>query len=334
MSSILTASNALLQQLDEAVIHYRSLTFAETTKQSYRTHLNTYMQYCELSGQSPVPITHQGLCRYVAFLASRLSFNSIGKYMNIIRILHQEAGLSNPLSNNWILNSVMKGIRRDKGTVTKTKLPITPQILLRLRTRLCFGKPVDIVFWAACMVAFYGLLRKSNLLPPSAHSFDSRKHLCKNNLCITQHGYDLSVYWSKTIQNKERVLHLVLPIVPGHLLCPVAAVTNLLYLNRHSDPSSPLFSFPTPTGLHVYTQKEFLARLQKVLNSCDLSDKEYSGHSFRKGGATWAFASGIPSDVIKLMGDWRSEAYQRYLQPTVTMKFQLAKQFINCLPPT
>jgi hypothetical protein len=31
--------------------------------------------------------------------------------------------------------------------------------------------------------------------------------------------------------------------------------------------------------------------------------KQYSSHSFRRGGATWAFSSNIPSELIQLYGD-------------------------------
>src|SRR4051794_1104850 len=32
----------------------------------------------------------------------------------------------------------------------------------------------------------------------------------------------------------------------------------------------------------------------------------YTGHSFRRGGATFAFQCGVPASLIKLQGDWRS----------------------------
>jgi hypothetical protein len=38
----------------------------------------------------------------------------------------------------------------------------------------------------------------------------------------------------------------------------------------------------------------------------------YTGHSFRRGGATFAFRCGVPTTLIKLHGDWRSDAYLLY----------------------
>ena len=36
----------------------------------------------------------------------------------------------------------------------------------------------------------------------------------------------------------------------------------------------------------------------------------YGTHSLRRGGATWALKCGLSADVIKLLGDWKSSAYQ------------------------
>lgn len=33
---------------------------------------------------------------------------------------------------------------------------------------------------------------------------------------------------------------------------------------------------------------------------------------FCRGGATYAFRSGVPGELIQVMGDWKSDAYKRY----------------------
>ena len=56
-------------------------------------------------------------------------------------------------------------------------------------------------------------------------------------------------------------------------------------------------------------------------------DKEYSGHSFRRGGATWAMHIGLPGEVIQVLGDWQSNVYQRYTD----MNFVERKTYISKL---
>jgi hypothetical protein len=39
----------------------------------------------------------------------------------------------------------------------------------------------------------------------------------------------------------------------------------------------------------------------------------YATHSFRRGGASYMFSIGMSLETIRLMGDWRSNCYQRYI---------------------
>ena len=128
------APEIVLQKLDAAVAQYRSLTFATSTQQSYRSHLKAYMDYCEMTNQSPLPLTSQNLCRYVAYLATKLSYSSIGKYLNIVRILHLDAGFPNPLSANWIL-SVMKGVQSKASNNTTNFVKVTSTVVSGRTTR-------------------------------------------------------------------------------------------------------------------------------------------------------------------------------------------------------
>ena len=47
-------------------------------------------------------------------------------------------------------------------------------------------------------------------------------------------------------------------------------------------------------------------KLHDALNASGLPDKEYGTHSFRRGGASYAFQAGIPLELIKILGDWKS----------------------------
>ena len=45
--------------------------------------------------------------------------------------------------------------------------------------------------------------------------------------------------------------------------------------------------------------------------------------SFRRGGATFAFKAGVPFELIRLHGDWHSDAYLRYLKFDMTQKLSV-----------
>ena len=111
----------------------------------------------------PVSANEKNVVMYAAYLARRLRPTSVRQYLNIVRAMHLEAGLSNPLKDSWFISSTLKGIDRAKGTAVNRKSPITPDILLRIKKELKMSDRNDIVFLAACLFMFFSLFRKAKL---------------------------------------------------------------------------------------------------------------------------------------------------------------------------
>ena len=110
-------------------------------------------------------------------------------------------------------------------------------------------------------------------------------------------GFALRVKWTKTIQFKERHYEVPLPFLRGHPLCPVKALMSLLALHPSLYQGNPLFSLGSVSS--VLTQASFASQLQTQLLAAGLPASQYSGHSFRCGGATWAFEAGLPGEVMR-----------------------------------
>ena len=51
-----------------------------------------------------------------------------------------------------------------------------------------------------------------------------------------------------------------------------------------------------------------------------LTWKLYSPHSFRRGGASFAFRCNVPAEIIQRQGDWQSDAYLIYLEMSSAQK--------------
>ena len=152
-----------------------------------------YLQFCTGMSIMPVPVSPGDLGRYIAFLASCLCFSSVRQYLNAVRLMHLEAGLPNPLINNWYIISIIKRLRRHKGDSTQQKLPITTELLVGILSILDFNRPFDLTFWAACLVGFFTFFRKSNLLIPAPDKFDPAKHLCRSDVHLSPSGAVISV---------------------------------------------------------------------------------------------------------------------------------------------
>jgi hypothetical protein len=83
---------------------YKTAAFAESIKAAYRSHQNAYLRFCIYFSLTPVPASQDTLKTYVAFLARSIKPAGINGYLNIVEIMHLEAGLENPLVANFELN--------------------------------------------------------------------------------------------------------------------------------------------------------------------------------------------------------------------------------------
>jgi len=287
-----------------------------------------YLRFCLYFGRCPVPADNITILSYTVFLCRTLKPTSISGYLNYVRLLHLDNGLINPLKDNFLLNLVKRGIQRKHGTPPKQKLPITPSILRQIAGQLDFNSTFDTTFWAACLVAFYSFLRKSSLLPKSQQDI-SVNTLNINDLTFESDNSSatLTIRHTKTIQFGQRILTIPLCSMPGSLLDPVFALNTMIQrLPRDVIKTNPpLFSYvDAKNNVSCLVYDSFVKRLKDCLVRAGYPADQYSGHSFRRGGCSFSFSIGIPSILIKLRGDWKSNCYERYVNVSQDMNRKVA----------
>ena len=140
-------------------------------------------------------------------------FSSIQQYLNVIRLLHLESGYDNPLADNWMLKSVLQGIKRVKGNSVAHKEPITPDLLLAFHRRLKLSDPRQSAFWAACLILFFGLFRKSNVLAPSIAEFVRSIHLSREDFNFYDWGIAVTVYDGQKLFNAKKEFSMCLSLL-------------------------------------------------------------------------------------------------------------------------
>ena len=86
---------------------------------------------------------------------------------------------------------MFKGVQRLKGSSVRRKLPITLDILQRIAGVLDLNTSWDVTFFSACLVAFFGMLRKSSLF---AHNIPSA-HMCLNNCTLYAWGLQIQMLY-------------------------------------------------------------------------------------------------------------------------------------------
>ena len=125
--------------------------------------------------------------------------------------------------------------------------------------------------------------------------------------------------WTKTLQSGGRLLSIPLAAVPRFLLCPVAAYTRMVELVPVPD-GFPAFVLHNGVAFLPVMHSFFQFVLKSLAADCGVESSKLSSHSFRRGGATFAFNSGLPQDLIQLQGDWKSDCYRGYLVSDFTAR--------------
>ena len=213
------------------------------------------------------------------------------------------------------------------------KHPITFDILRGIYSHLNPTYSVDASLWAICLVAFLGMFRKSHLPVTENGSFDAAQQFTKSDFQFFPWGVIIGVRWSKTIQFRERVVSIPLPWVPGSLFCPVAAITHAFSFTVGAPSLSQAFQWLTPSlHLREFSYGLFMSKLRACLSSCGLSKKDFGSRSFRQGGASFAFSIGVPVELIKVLGDWKSNAVLLYLTVPLNIRFHTSNLISQHIP--
>jgi integrase len=309
----------------------RLTAYAVGTQSNLRAHWKAYFMFCIYFGLQPVPASTQVLCLFGQFLArSFKSITSIRAYISGVKTLHLFLDIPLDLEPAFILSLTLKGIAKTLRHFPLQKLPVTPDILVRLFEQLDPKSQFHSAIWCCFIFAFLLCARKSNLMPISTVKFDPNICLLRSDVRISSNGLVICIKWSKTNQTGERFLTIPLLPCPGSILCPVRAYERMIFLCKASD-SHPLFSFAKAGKSSFLTFHVFDKELKRLISRIGLDPVLYSGHSFRRGGATWAFAQGFTSEALKLLGDWKSDAFLLYIHLSFNTRIDLANRLSHSL---
>jgi hypothetical protein len=291
---------------------FKRAAFSESTKASYRSHRNAYLRFCLFFDLVPVPATQLTLRTYVAFLARSIKSSGINGYLNIVRIMHLEAGMENPLVANYELNMIKRGVARQLGTPAVQMLPLEVSMLRKMFSFYDMSESVNLCFGAALLVGFFGMLRKSSLLLKFANS-PPESGLCRSDVeNLTIDHFVLVVRKSKTNQFGRRVHRVPFVSCTETSLFPVNALLSHLVASKLPS-SANLFSYVEVGRTIILNHADFVRKLRLGLSAIGLNPSLFSGHSMRRGGCTMGFEAGLSVVDLKLRGDWQSDAVERYL---------------------
>jgi hypothetical protein len=302
---------------------------AASSQATYASGVARFHAFCD-ENRVPIerrePASENLLIEFVAALGGTVTPPTIRNYLSAIRAQHIAAGFGDPLAGRLRLQRAMRGVRRTYGEPRRLRLPITIDILRRIMVPRADDEWQDALFDAAITLGFFGFLRAGEFTIKTKR-FAADIHPCIGDIVFQQAGVNaVSAMTFRIKVAKTDPFRQGSTVVIGASSkqdgCPVRAMLRYLHLRReHHESASQadaLFVFADGTPLQYST---FIQMLDARLTAAGLDTKGYSGHSLRIGAATTAAAAGVPDWLIKVMGRWQSDCYQRYIStPVATVR--------------
>ena len=324
-------SSTTLRDLNDDIEYYMDLSIAASTKQTYTSGEKRFLDFLALyrpATANSLPVNEETLIQYAAFLARSVKFSSIKNYLAAVRHIHLKRGFRLDLKNFHRLQLVCRGIKRAQGTSTRIRLPITIKHLRLFHCLLALSSTSNhdsLMIWAAMTLAFFGFLRLGELTCNS--NFSSDIHLTLDDISFLP-SFRNSDYLSVRIKvSKTDPFRSGQTIIIGktnQLICPVEAMKKYIPLRGTS--RGPLFLYVKGSPL---TKQALTSETRNLLSLSGFNPGNYAGHSYRIGAATTAASVGIPPWLIKTLGRWSSDCYERYIKCPHSLLFEVSGKLVG-----
>ena len=195
------------------------------------------------------------------------------------------------------------------------------------------------------MFAFFGFFRKSTVAVAGNRVVDAaecgaadgagwqRRILRRRDIRVDLENdcVVVTLRWTKTIQALDRTLEVYLAGQAGSLLDAVGLFQRLVD-RIPASPDAHAFVYPGDgRRLRALSHGVFVASIKALATRSGLDSSLYAGHSFRRGGATFAFAAGVRGELVQAQGDWRSDAYLAYLELSDVHRVQTSRAMQRAL---
>lgn len=276
----------------------------------------------------PIPATETTCTLFLEFMARSSGYGHLKHLLASVKYLHEALNISFNC-DSFQIDTTLQGLKRRLARVPFQVLPITPDILRGIYSKLDVRNLQNLALWCSFLVAFYGLLRKANTVPKVSSDRESGA-LSRGNIHVDRVNNMVYVYLGHTKTNNFCERDVVLPI-PGNddpALDPVrhlAALFDRVTVASHK----PAFSYSANRRVTYFT---FTTSLKQLLRQIGLNQDLFSGHSFRRGGATFLHNCGGTALMVQACGDWSSLCFTRYLYLTELQRLtaqNLIKRAIN-----
>ena len=235
--------------------------------------------------------------------------STIRTYISGISFFHKLHNWNDP-TDLFVIRKLLECCRRICRR-SDIRAPITETVLKSICLSLpfvCTSLYEAKLFKAAYFLAFFGLLRVGELVHTS--TILRNRPLSASDVKIEGVAIALliTIRYSKT-NPYGKPITLRIPASTNRNLCCVTAVSDYIKFR----PERAIHFLCHADSLPL-TRSQFGGVLSKAISYAGLPIQKFKSHSFRIGRATTLASQGIPVDIIKQLGRWKSNAVDNYIR--------------------
>lgn len=301
---------------------------AESTRkgsQQVRSSFTTFV-LTQFGRHQCFPAKEEWLVEFVAKLDSqKKSYHVIQRDIYALKSWHTDVGMD-AKGFGTQLERILRGVKRLRGIpAPQATLPIQLPLLRKMLMQLpLVHQGVNLqMYQAAFTLAFACFLRSGEIVHGP---FMPQFHLSVGSVVFAgNYSYAIITLPASKSDPFRQGVKMVAPATGG-IECPVLA---LRAITQHRSASLPLFH---NTATQTFNRSQFIKTVHKCLSLCNVSPNGFSGHSFRRGAATWASRVGFTEEEIKVLGRWNSDCVRRYIDRTAEQRCTLASRLFQDNP--
>ena len=308
------------------------MALAQNSKKTYSSGMRQFYSFCSQKGLTPTfPIPEDIFIDFSVHMGRSVQHSTIKNYLSAIKHYHSSHGYALDLSAFLRLQLILRGIKRSQGVNSKIRRPITLHILNLfyhlLNVKFTTNKD-SIMVWAAMTLAFFGFLRIGELTCDS--NFNPECHLTISDLVFMPKSSPIYMLVRLKVSKTDpfRKGQTVVIGRANSKLCPISAMLAYIESRTPLPNSGPLFTFQSGSFL---TRGKFTSETRDLLSKGGLDSSEFAGHSFRIGAATTAASANLPPWLIKVLGQWSSDCFERYIKTPPSVLAQVPQTLIDHL---
>ena len=319
-SSSLTSSRISTDYIANLLDQLSNQHVRQSTKENYLVIWRAFNKFLvRLDKQLFQQFSEERAAFFGAFLTDQgVQSSTLKSYFSAIKFMVKLSGYDWD-DNRVVISTLVKSCRLKNDQVL-TRLPIQHKLLEALLFELerMFENQwyLQVMYKALFMMAYFGLMRVGELTETTIAS-DHALRACDVHRATNKNKFLLVLYHSKTHGKESQPQYITIYGTEYYnarqrFFCPFRVIRR--YINMRGDfysQNEHFFVFQDGSNVKA---NHFRSTLKTALEHLNFNPDLFNTHSFRIGMTTDLFKAGFSVELIKRIGQWRSNIVYRYIK--------------------